>query len=58
LEKVAALLLQSGITKQQQLYVGQLARRVALLLVHVGLNEQAQRLGLCGSWHCQVFEAA
>jgi hypothetical protein len=34
-----------SIEQQQQQQVGPLARRVALLLVHVGLNEQAQRLG-------------
>jgi hypothetical protein len=36
--------------QQQQQQVGPLARRVVLLLVHVGLNEQAQRLrSLLGS---------
>jgi hypothetical protein len=36
--------------QQQQQQLGPLARRVALLLVHVGLPEQAQRLGqLIGS---------
>jgi hypothetical protein len=42
---VLASLARSIEQQQQQQQVGPLARRVALLLVHVGLNEQAQRLG-------------
>jgi hypothetical protein len=42
---VLASLARSIEQQQQQQQVWPLARRVALLLVHVGLNEQAQRLG-------------